>query len=192
MEIVFATNNKYKFEEVKNQLPNGITLLSLQDINFNNEIPETGENLKDNASQKSFFIYNKFKLNCFADDTGLEVDALDGKPGVYSARYAGENPTFKENINKLLSDIGDNSNRSACFRTVISLIIDGYETQFEGKIMGTILSKITGNKGFGYDPIFKPNDYEISFAEMELYQKNKISHRALAIKKLIKYLYEIT
>jgi len=192
MELVFATHNKHKFEEVKNKLPSSITLLSLQDINCNDDIPETGKTIEENASQKSFFIYNKFKVNCLADDTGLEVDSLKGKPGVYSARYAGEKPTFLENMNKLLNDIGEKPNRSACFRTVISLVIDGYETQFEGKINGQILSDITGDKGFGYDPIFKPDNYEISFAQMELYQKNEISHRALATEKLIKYLYEIT
>jgi len=192
MELVFATHNKYKFEEVKNKLPVSINLLSLQDIDCNDDVPETGKTIEENASQKSFFIYNKFKINCFADDTGLEVDALNGKPGVYSARYAGEKPTFLENMNKLLNDVGENPNRNACFRTVISLVIDGYETQFEGKIDGQILSEITGDKGFGYDPIFKPNNYEISFAQMELYQKNEISHRALATEQLIKYLHEIT
>ena len=192
MKLVFATHNKHKFEEVKNKLPVSITLLSLQDIDCNDDIPETGKTIEENASQKSFFIYNKFKINCFADDTGLEVDALNGKPGVYSARYAGEKPTFLENMNKLLNDVGENPNRNACFRTVISLVIDGYETQFEGKIDGQILSEITGDKGFGYDPIFKPNNYEISFAQMELYQKNEISHRALATEQLIKYLHEIT
>ena len=192
MKLVFATHNKHKFEEVKNKLPVSITLLSLQDIDCNDDIPETGKTIEENASQKSFFIYNKFKINCFADDTGLEVDALNGKPGVYSARYAGEKPTFLENMNKLLNDVGENPNRNACFRTVISLVIDGYETQFEGKINGQILSEITGDKGFGYDPIFKPNNYEISFAQMELYQKNEISHRALATEQLIKYLHEIT
>ena len=192
MELVFATHNKHKFEEVKNKLPVSINLLSLQDIDCNDDVPETGKTIEENASQKSFFIYNKFKINCFADDTGLEVDALNGKPGVYSARYAGEKPTFLENMNKLLNDVGENPNRNACFRTVISLVIDGYETQFEGKIDGQILSEITGDKGFGYDPIFKPNNYEISFAQMELYQKNEISHRALATEQLIKYLHEIT
>jgi len=192
MELVFATHNKHKFEEVKKKLPVSITLLSLQDIHCNEDIPETGKNIEENASQKAFFIYNKFKINCFSDDTGLEVDVLNGKPGVYSARYAGEKPTFLENINKLLNDVGENPNRNACFRTVISLVIDGYETQFEGKINGQILSEITGEKGFGYDPIFKPNNYEISFAQMELYQKNQISHRALATEQLIKYLHEIT
>lgn len=192
MKLVFATHNKHKFEEVKNKLPDSIALLSLQDIDCNDDIPETGKTIEENASQKSFFIYNKFKINCFADDTALEVDALNGKPGVFSARYAGEKPTFLENMNKLLNDVGENPDRNACFRTVISLVIDGYETQFEGKINGQILSEITGDKGFGYDPIFKPNNYEISFAQMELYQKNEISHRALATEQLIKYLHEIT
>jgi len=188
MKIVFATNNLHKLEEIRKAIGNKHEIVSLKEIGFNEEIPETHDTLEGNASEKAFHIYNKYKLNCFADDTGLEIDALNGKPGVYSARYAGENPTFDDNMNKVLEKMEGKTNRLANFRTVISLIIDGKETQFEGICPGTIMTEKYGEDGFGYDPIFMPNGFPETFAEMDLSIKNDISHRGLATKKLIKYL----
>jgi XTP/dITP diphosphohydrolase len=188
MKLVFATNNKHKLEEIKQALSNKYEILSLSDINFNEEIPETHETIEENASEKSFYIYNRYKIDCFADDTGLEIDALNGEPGVYSARYAGENCSFEDNMNKVLEKLEGVSNRKAQFRTIISLIINGKEYQFEGKVEGEILTKKHGTDGFGYDPIFRPNGYNETFAEMSIDLKNKISHRGLAVKKLIKFL----
>ena len=188
MKLVFATNNKNKLSEIKNALNESFELLSLADIDFKEEIPETHETIEENASEKSFYIYDRYKTNVFSDDTGLEIDALNGEPGVYSARYAGEQCSFQDNMNKVLNKLDGIENRNAKFRTVISLIIDGKEFQFEGVVNGHITKTEHGEKGFGYDPIFMPDGYNISFAEMSMEQKNKISHRGLAVKKLIEFL----
>ena len=191
MKIVFATNNLHKLEEIRKAVGDKHKIVSLKEIGFNEEIPETHDTLEGNASEKAFHIYNRFQLTCFADDTGLEVEALNGEPGVYSARYAGENPTFDDNMNKVLANMETETNRSAKFRTVISLIIDGKETQFEGICPGNIMTERYGDEGFGYDPIFMPNGFQETFAEMDLSVKNEISHRGLATKKLIEYLNKI-
>lgn len=188
MDLVFATNNKNKLEELQKMLGTKINLLSLKDIECYDEIPEDHETLQENASQKAWYIYNKYKKNCFADDTGLEIIALNNEPGVYSARYAGKEKDAEANMSKVLTNMQNQTNRKAQFRTVISLIIEGEEYQFEGKVEGEILDKKHGEKGFGYDPIFKPEGYTISFAEMDMTEKNKISHRGRAVQKLINYL----
>jgi len=191
VRLVFATNNQHKLQEVDKMLHNQIELLSLNDIGCNEDIPETSETLEGNASQKAKYVYEKYGVNCFADDTGLEVDALNMEPGVYSARYAGPQRNAGDNMQKLLSELNEIKNRSARFRTVISLIIDGKETLFEGKVEGEILNSLQGEQGFGYDPIFKPDGYEVSFAQMELDEKNKISHRGRAVEKLTLHLNKI-
>jgi len=188
MELVFATNNLHKLEEVQSLLGNRIKLLSLKEIGCHEEIPEDFETLKENAAQKANFIFDKYKINCFADDTGLEIDALNGEPGVYSARYAGEPCTFDDNMNKVLEKMQGIESRKACFKTVIALILDGKEYYFEGKVNGEILTEKVGLDGFGYDPIFKPEGYDLSFAQMSLDEKNKISHRARATMKLVEFL----
>lgn len=190
MELVFATNNKHKLEELQHILGDKIKLLSLKDIKCNEEIPEERNTLEGNASQKSWYVYEKFGKNCFADDTGLEVKSLNNDPGVYSARYAGENKDSNENMNKLLKNLESRKDRSARFRTCISLIIDGEEKLFEGIVEGDILEEKQGKEGFGYDPIFQPAGYDISFAEMKMEEKNKISHRGRAVAKLVQYLNE--
>jgi XTP/dITP diphosphohydrolase len=189
-KLVFATNNKHKLEEIKQILKDKFEILSLNDIGCFEEIPEDKETVSENASQKALYIFNKYKINCFADDTGLEIEALNGKPGVHSARYAGESKNFDENINKVLLEMHELKNRKAIFLTVISLIIDGKEMQFEGIVTGIILEKRCGTGGFGYDPIFQPAGFSKTFAEMTMQEKNKISHRGIATKKLIKYLNE--
>lgn len=188
MELVFATNNKHKIEEVQHLLKKDVHLLSLEDIHCKEELPETGDTLQANASQKAKYVYGKFHVNCFADDTGLEIEALDGRPGVYSARYAGEEKSADKNIKKVLGELEGIKNRKAFFKTIISLIINDKEYLFEGIVKGTISNEIRGIKGFGYDPIFVPEGYDISFAEMPLEEKNKISHRARAVKKLAEFL----
>lgn len=186
--IVFATNNKHKLLEVQQILGNTFHLKSLVDIGFTEDIPEDFDTLEQNASQKAWYLYNRYGVDCFADDTGLEVDALDGKPGVYSARYAGEQRNSQDNIVKLLADLKGISNRKAQFRTVISLIISGEEHQFQGVVRGSIIDELKGSDGFGYDPIFVPEGYNLTFAEMELDLKNRISHRGLATQKLVAFL----
>ncbi|MFZ4400007.1 MAG: non-canonical purine NTP diphosphatase [Bacteroidales bacterium] len=188
MELVFATNNLHKIKEVSPLIKNSFHLLCLSDLNFNEDIPETQPTIEGNASQKSHFIYDKFALNCFADDTGLEIEALAGEPGVFSARYAGEGCNFQDNIDKVLMKLEGVNNRNARFRTVISLILEGKEHLFEGIVKGKILTEKHGNDGFGYDPIFMPDGFGISFAEMSLEEKNKVSHRAIATKKLAEFL----
>jgi XTP/dITP diphosphohydrolase len=188
IKLVFATNNEHKLTEVREMLGNRFQLVSLSDIGCNEDIPETRKTLEGNASQKSRYIYENFGLNCFADDTGLEVEALGMAPGVYSARYAGPQRNSLDNIKLLLFKLDKINNRKARFRTVISLIINGHETLFEGIADGEILYKPAGKLGFGYDPVFQPEGYSISFAEMELPVKNEISHRGRAFKKLITYL----
>ncbi|WP_320020207.1 non-canonical purine NTP diphosphatase [Labilibaculum manganireducens] len=188
MKLVFATNNQNKLKELQNLLGEEIELLSLADINCDEEIPEDHETLEENASQKAQYIFNKFNVNCFADDTGLEIESLNNEPGVYSARYAGEERDAKSNMKKVLENLKGVENRKSRFRTVISLLIDGKEIQFEGIVEGNILEKERGIDGFGYDPIFEPEGYDISFAEMDMTEKNKISHRGLAVRKLVDYL----
>ncbi len=188
MELVFATNNKHKLEEIQNSLGSKVKLLSLKDISFFEEIPEDFETLKENAQQKARYIFDRYKINCFADDTGLEIESLNGAPGVYSARYAGLSCSFEDNIRKVLKELDGVKNRVAQFKTVIALILDGKEYFFEGSVDGEILTTNKGVGGFGYDPIFKPNGFDKSFAEMGLDEKNKISHRGLASKKLVDFL----
>ncbi len=188
MELVFATNNLNKLTELQKLVSDSIILKSLADIDCNEEIPETGHTLESNASQKSTYIYSKYKINCFSDDTGLEIEALNGAPGVYSARYAGEDKDAKKNMNQVLQELKGIQNRKARFRTVISLIINGKEFQFEGIVDGKITESESGSEGFGYDPIFMPNGYTQTFAELPLSEKNKISHRGNAVKKLVEFL----
>lgn len=189
MKIVFATNNEHKLSEIKNILGSCFEIVSLKDIGCDVDIPETAQTLEGNASIKSHFIYNNYHLNCFADDTGIEVDALNGEPGVHSARYDEHTDHDSEaNMHKLLAKLGDNANRNAHFRTVISLIIDGEEHQFEGRVEGKIATEKSGTEGFGYDPIFIPEGYDKSFAELGEQIKNQISHRARAVQKLAAYL----
>ena len=188
MKLVFATQNQNKVKELKQLMPKSIELLSLTDINCNDDIPETAPDLRGNASQKSHYVFEKFNINCFADDTGLEIDALNNEPGVYSARYAGPQKNNEDNMNLVLEKLKNESNRKARFKTVISLIINGDEHIFEGVCNGEITTKKSGNKGFGYDPIFKPNGFDVTFADMPLSEKNKISHRGKAVKLLVDFL----
>ena len=188
MKLVFATNNLNKLKEVQEMLPNSIQLLSLKDIDCFDEIDETETTLEGNAQLKADYITQKFGFNCFADDTGLEVESLDGKPGVYSARFAGEPSNSENNMQKLILDLETKTNRKAQFRTAVSLNINDKKFLFEGICKGEILTKKQGGKGFGYDPIFKPEGLEQSFAEMTSVEKNKISHRGIAIQKLVEFL----
>lgn len=188
MKIVFATNNPNKLAEIRQLMPQGIEILSLKDINCLEELPETSDTLEDNAAQKAYYIYDNYGHNCFSDDTGLEIEVLDGRPGVYSARYAGPDCRAEENIQKILAEMKGEENRDASFRTIISLVIDGREFQFEGEVEGQIIPEKWGDQGFGYDPIFLPDGYEESFAQMTVEEKNIISHRGLAVKKLIQFL----
>tara|TARA_B100001287_G_scaffold106033_1_gene89219 strand:- start:1061 stop:1639 length:579 start_codon:yes stop_codon:yes gene_type:complete len=186
-KLVFATNNLNKIKEIKYAISD-FDIIGLLDLNITEEIPETGNSLKANALQKARYIHQKTGLDCFADDTGLEIEALDGRPGVYSARYAGQESNPEKNIKKVLYELKDSDDRNARFKTVIALVIRGEEYCFEGKVEGEILKEKQGIEGFGYDPIFRPLGYDQSFAEMSLELKNEISHRGLAIKKLLKYL----
>lgn len=186
--LVFATNNKHKLHEVKALLDGIVDIKSLADMGLEGDIPETADTLQGNALQKAQWVWERTHLDCFADDTGLEVEALDGKPGVYSARYAGEGCSFDDNINKLLAAMEGKTNRKADFRTVICLIENGQDRYFEGRVDGSILTERYGKEGFGYDPIFMPERFAVSFAEMPLEVKNQISHRGLAVAKLVEYL----
>lgn len=188
MKLVFATNNPYKFEEIQEITDSRINLLRLSDLGFTEEIPEDYHSLEGNAVQKAFFIYERFGINCFADDTGLEIEALNNEPGVFSARYAGKDCTYEDNIQKVLEKMKGKVNRKACFRTVISLVEHGNISIFAGEINGIITRDKRGQSGFGYDPIFQPEGYKKTFAEMLLSEKNKISHRKIAIHKLVDYL----
>ena len=189
MKIVFATNNKHKLEEIKDILGKDFEIVSLAEIGCHEDIPETGLTLEENARQKSTYIVEHYSHDCFADDTGLEVDALNGEPGVHSARYAeGTDHDSEANMRKLLSKMSNVKDRTARFRTVISLIINGVEHQFEGRVEGRIATEKHGTEGFGYDPIFIPEGYDKSFAELGEEVKNQISHRARAVKKLAEYL----
>jgi XTP/dITP diphosphohydrolase len=191
MKLVFATNNKHKLEEMRAILGGKVELLSLADIDCHDDIPETADTLEGNALIKARYIYDKYGCSCFADDTGLEVDALGGEPGVYSARYAGENNDSEANMRKLLQNLTGKSERSAQFRTVIALIIEGEEFLFDGIVRGRISEERMGSAGFGYDPIFVPDGYDESFAQMAVEQKNAISHRSRAAAALNEYLNKL-
>lgn len=188
MDIVFATNNKHKLQEVKNIVGDTFNIISLNELQCFDDIPETENTLEGNALLKARYIHERFHCNCFADDTGLEIEALDGKPGVYSARYAGEQCSFEDNINKILLELEGKTNRKALFRTVIALIINDKEYLFEGNIKGEIIENKKGISGFGYDPVFIPEGYSETFAEMGNDLKNSISHRALATQQLTQFL----
>ena len=190
MQIVFATNNENKLREIRNILGNSFSLLSLGDLNIRDDIPENEVTLEGNALQKARYIHRLLKMNVFADDTGLEIEALNGLPGVNSARFAGENKDFNANIDKALQMMGSTSNRKARFRTVIALILDDREYLFEGIIKGKIISERRGKEGFGYDPVFVPQGRDLTFAEMSLAEKNRISHRAKAFMKLRSFLLQ--
>lgn len=192
MKLVFATNNPHKLQEIQHLLGDSIELLSLGDINCYEDIPENQETIEGNAAEKSFYVFNKYGFNCFADDTGLEIEALNGEPGVYSARYAGEEKSPQKNMDLVLQKLAKIKNRNARFKTVISLVIDGQEIQFEGIVNGQILEEKRGTTGFGYDPIFKPNESPLSFAEMSMEEKGKISHRGRAVQKLVEYLSQFS
>ena len=190
-KLVFATNNDHKLRELTQIVPPEFELLSLNDIGCSDDIPETGDTLEINAAQKSFYIWEKYGINCFADDTGLEIEALGNEPGVYSARYAGEERSATANMLKVLQKMTNEPNRKARFRCVISVVIDGNEKQFEGIVNGTILTEKHGDAGFGYDPIFMPDGFNQSFAEMTAADKNQVSHRGRAVMKLVDYLKTI-
>jgi len=191
MKLVFATNNKNKLYELRKILGDKIEIVSLSDIDFYEDIPEDYETLEENALQKALYIKDKFGLDCFADDTGLEVEALNNRPGVYSARYAGEAKDSEKNMDKVLQELEKKDNRKAHFRTVIALVLNGTTHLFEGRVNGEILRERHGSKGFGYDPIFQPQGYNLSFSEMGVDEKNKISHRAKAVEKLCEFLNSI-
>ncbi len=187
-KLVFATNNVHKLREARDLLGDRFEIVSLKTLGFEGDIPETGTTLAENASQKSHFIFERYGLDCFADDTGLEVDALGGAPGVYSARYAGEMATYEDNLAKLLQEMKGKHNRQARFKTVVSLLLDGNEYLFEGKVEGRILKTRSGEAGFGYDPVFQPEGFTETFAQMDPALKNKISHRGRALAKLSQFL----
>lgn len=191
MKLCFATNNKNKLKEIQQLLPTSIDLVSLQDIGCTEDIPETEPTIEGNSMLKAAYVFNTYNMGCFADDTGLEVDVLDGVPGVYSARYAGPDYNSEDNIQKLLLELEGKTNRSAQFKTIVTLISEKEKIQFEGIVRGSISEEKRGEKGFGYDPIFIPDGYSISFAEMSMEEKNTISHRAIATKKLIEYLNKV-
>lgn len=188
--LVFATNNKHKFDEIRQVIGNSIDLLSLSDVDFSEEIPEDQDTLEGNAAQKAMHIFNRFGLDCFADDTGLEIEALNGEPGVYSARYAGPSGSFEENMNLVLQRMKGINNRKARFRTVIALVENGNLSFYKGEIQGIITLEKRGEKGFGYDPIFIPDGFDTTFAQMTLEEKNRISHRAIAIEAFARYFRE--
>ncbi len=191
MQLIFATHNKNKSKEVKSIIPHSIIVSDLSEIGYHKEIEETADTIEGNALLKAHTIFNETGINCFSDDSGLLVDALHGAPGVYSARYAGEHKNDEDNLQKLLKELAGKENRKAHFKTVIVILIDGKEQLFEGIINGTISHKKKGSEGFGYDPIFIPDGYQRSFAEMSIEEKSTISHRALALKKMIEFLKTI-
>ncbi len=188
MKLVFATHNQNKLEEVRALIPPTIELLSLEDIGCHEDIPETAETIEENAILKADYIKEHYSWDCFADDTGLEVEALNGKPGVYSARYAGEGKNNEDNIDKLLSELNGQKNRKARFKTVIALNLDGYQYKFQGICPGEITHERHGNKGFGYDAVFQPDGSSKTFAEMNMEEKSILSHRGIALRDLIEYL----
>ena len=187
-KIVFATNNKHKLDEIRKITTGKIEILSLADINCHEDIEETGTTLEENALIKARYVKDKYGYDCFADDTGLEVEALNGEPGVYSSRYAGANCNPEDNMIKLLSELRDSDNRNAQFRTVIAAITNGSEHLFEGVVKGSIIEEKRGSNGFGYDPVFMPDGYELTFGEMSDDVKNEISHRGVAMERFIAFL----
>jgi XTP/dITP diphosphohydrolase len=188
MKLLFATNNQHKLREIREIFGKDTEILGLQDVNIKEDIPETQDTLEGNAAQKARFIYERTGMDCFADDTGLEINALEGRPGVYSARYAGEGCSFEDNIQKVLAELEGIEDRKACFRCVICLIYKGEEYFFEGMIPGRITETKSGEAGFGYDPVFLPDGYNQTFAAMPAYVKNGISHRGRAVEKMAKKL----
>lgn len=188
--LVFATNNLHKLEEVRDILGGSFRIASLKEIGCTDDIPETADTLEGNALQKARYVKKKFGYDCFADDTGLEVEALGGAPGVFSARYAGPGHDSEANMRKLLKELEGKTNRQAQFRTVVALLLDGEEYTFEGIVRGTILTERRGTAGFGYDPVFVPEGYAETFAEMGSEEKNRISHRARAVQKLADFLHK--
>lgn len=190
LKLVFATNNANKIKEIKTLIPSQIELLSLKDIGCEEDIPETADTIEGNALQKVRYVKENYGYDCFADDTGLEVEALNGEPGVYSARYAGEAKDSEANMKKLLHELEGESNRRARFKTVIALILEDRQYTFPGICEGEIMLQKTGNQGFGYDPVFQPEGFQLTFAEMSLGEKSKVSHRARATRKLAEFLLE--
>jgi len=188
---VFATHNKNKLIEIQQIIGNSLKIIPLNDIGCNEDIPETQDTIEGNALQKAEFVYNNYKINCFADDTGLEVETLNGAPGVYSARFAGENASYNDNVEKLLNLMQHKENRQAQFKTVIALIYNGKKHLFEGVVKGTILKEKRGHGGFGYDPIFMPENAQFSFAEMSADEKNIMSHRGIAMRKLSEFIKQL-
>ena len=190
MKLIFATQNANKANEIQALMPKGIEILSLQDIQCDDDIPETALTLEGNAHLKASYIFEKFEMNCFADDTGLEIEALNNEPGVFSARYAGEQKNADDNMQLVLQKLDQHTNRSAQFRTTICLILEGKEYFFEGKVEGEIRTEKSGDQGFGYDPIFEPEHCGRTFGEMSMVEKNQYSHRARAFEKMIGFLFE--
>lgn len=188
MKLVFASNNKNKIKEIQLLVPASIEIVSLEDIGCTEDIPETADTIEGNAILKANYVTEKYGLNCFADDTGLEVEALNGAPGVYSARYAGEPKDDNNNMNELLFQLENETNRNANFKTVIALNLNGKQELFVGMIFGKIISEKIGTNGFGYDPIFVAEGYEKTFAELDMEEKSNISHRGIAVKQLITFL----
>jgi len=190
--LLFATNNPHKLRELREIMTPGFRIMSLAETGLDIEIPETGETIEENAVQKARFIYERTGRDCFADDTGLEIDALGGRPGVVSARYAGEGCSFNDNIDKILQELEGVENRKACFRCVICLILQGKERLFEGRVDGVIVKERRGSGGFGYDPVFRPDGHDQTFAEMPAHLKNGISHRGRAAEKMRRWLFTET
>jgi len=190
-KLIFATHNNHKLCEIQKLLNDFYQVIGLYELGFDEDIPETADTLEGNAAIKAAYIYGKLGIDCFSDDTGLEIEALQGAPGVYSARFAGENCTFEHNIQKVLCLLQGVSNRKACFRSVICLIMNGKKYFFEGKVEGKIIKTPRGTDGFGYDPVFIPDGFTETFAEMPLEKKNSISHRGIATQKLIAFLHAI-
>ncbi|WP_027420901.1 non-canonical purine NTP diphosphatase [Crocinitomix catalasitica] len=188
MELIFATQNINKAKEIQALVPKTIAIKTLQEIGCNEDVPETAPTLEGNAKQKSDYVFEHYKVNCFADDTGLEIDVLNGEPGVFSARYAGPQRDSNDNMDLVLKKLKGNSNRKARFKTVISLILNGENHTFEGVVNGTIIEEKSGMEGFGYDPIFKPDGFDSTFSEMSMEDKNSISHRGIAVRKLVEFL----
>jgi len=192
MKLVFASNNKNKIQEIQALVPNTIQIVSLDDIGCTEDIPETANTIEGNAILKANYVTEKYGYDCFADDTGLEVDALNGAPGVYSARYAGEQKDANDNMDKLLTQLKNESNRKANFKTVIALNLNGKQNLFTGIINGKIIEEKIGTNGFGYDPIFVADGYEKTFAELTMEEKSTISHRGIAVKELILFLQKLS
>ena len=192
MKLVFASNNKNKIQEIQALVPNTFQIVSLEEIGCIEDIPETADTIEGNAILKANYVTEKYGFDCFADDTGLEVDALNGAPGVYSARYAGEQKDANDNMDKLLSELKDESNRKANFKTVIALNLNGKQNLFTGIINGKIIEEKIGTNGFGYDPIFVADGYEKTFAELTMEEKSTISHRGIAVKELILFLQKLS